>query len=179
MMVVAAGAVAFVGLSLTALAVIVHESGSAKTESGAADAPSDTINVSSGKIWEEYGVNALQADQKYKGKTVWWKGSIGQGELRPDGDGYVLGQGIPDSAPGMPGPGRWTSRGPPPATKPATPPGGWTPTCICKIAPDAVAAFSKVTIGAEVTIVARCQGMRKDASAWQGYSVLFDQCRLK
>jgi len=171
MVLVAVGAVAFVALSLIALAVVVLDSGSGKTESATAEPAAGSVMVT-GDFWKDYGDNALKADQTYKGK---WMEFSGRGKIQIDAKGnYVFGIPMVEAAGVSTAVYRtmgvqekkWYNE-------------GYPPQILCTIAAKDQKGFAALGPMDTAILVGRCQGMRKEPDVPHGYVVLFDECRLK
>jgi hypothetical protein len=123
-------------------------------------------------LWQEYGQNALQADQKYKGKTVRIKGGVGK--IWPDESGrYMIGLMAPE-----PGAATDAELSRMSAQERQWFNDGYPPNVIGNIADEAKDHFAALKSGSPVEVLGVCKGMTKTRDVWKGYIVTIDRCIL-
>jgi hypothetical protein len=147
-----------------------------KADTKAEATPALTMPVatlSAWKLWEEYGENALQADGKYKGKTVRLTASAGKVQAG-EGGGYTIALATPESATVlMEVYNRMSDLEKKHYNE------GWLPSVLGYIAPASEKAFAQVKRLQEIEILAVVRGMRQNPEANKGYVVILDSCTLK
>ena len=123
-------------------------------------------------LWEEYGNNAVQADAKYKDKSIKLTGSVAS--VRTDEKGrYFVGFSVVASGAVSkatydamsPQQKKWFNE-------------GYPPNVVCYIAAEAKAAFAAAKPETMIELIGTCRGMKSDDSVWRGYVVVLEDCKL-
>jgi tRNA_anti-like len=157
---------------LVALSALSLGCPSSRIQDSTAYAPPDGIATAT-EVWLAFGSNAVQADEKYKGKYLQLAGTIKEITRDPTGEPYVglsIDRTIPVLTPELeaqltPEERRWNSVDIP-------------PNVICYLDVGGKAASAAKKPGEKVSILGKCVGSKPDKNVYKGYVVVLEDCVL-